>query len=126
MTVWDLVIDPILSGPQVRAWVWESGGAYFGVPVQNYAGWLVTTFAVYLAYRALEQRFSPPTGRPMGRGVAAMPVAAYGLMLFGDLASGVTPAGLFLIGPVVMGVPLLVALWRLAGHSGVSGDGHAA
>ena len=132
MTVWDLVIDPILSGPQARAWVWESGGAYFGVPVQNYAGWLVTTFVVYLAYRALEQRFSQPTDAPMRRGVAAMPVAAYGLMLLGDLASGVAPAGLFLIGPVVMGVPILLAFRRLAalsggsGRSGGSGDGRAA
>ena len=32
MTVWDLVIDPILSGPSVRAWIWETGGPYFGNP----------------------------------------------------------------------------------------------
>jgi len=115
MTVWDLVIDPILSGPDVRAWVWESGGAYFGVPVQNYFGWLVTTFAVYLAYRALEQRLGPSSGGPIDWRVAAMPVAAYGLMLFGDLASGVTPPGLFIIGPIVMGVPLILGAWRVAG-----------
>jgi len=34
--------------------------------------------------------------------VAALPVAAYGLMLLGDLASGVTPRELFVIGPIVM------------------------
>jgi putative membrane protein len=115
MTVWDLVIDPILSGPDVRAWVWGSGGAYFGVPVQNYFGWFVTTFVVYLAYRALEQRFGDLPAGPIDWRVAAMPVAAYGLMLFGDLASGVTPPELFVIGPIVMGVPLILGGWRVAG-----------
>src|SRR5450759_3987502 len=38
MTVWELVIDPILSGPTIRAWVWETGGPYFGIPIQNYLG----------------------------------------------------------------------------------------
>ena len=27
MTTWDLVLDPILSGPTVGAWVWERGGS---------------------------------------------------------------------------------------------------
>jgi putative membrane protein len=114
MTLWDLVIDPILSGPDVRAWVWESGGAYFGVPVQNYFGWLVTTFVVYLAYRALEQHWGSAPAGAIGWRVAAMPVVGYGLMLFGDLASGVTPPALFVIGPTVMGVPLALAAWNVA------------
>jgi putative membrane protein len=114
MTVWDLIVDPILAAPNVQAWIWERGGAYFGIPVQNYLGWLVTTFTVYLAYRAVEQR------RPIrdyvagiGPGAAALPVAAYGLMLAADLLSGVGPAQLIVIGPVAMGGPLAVASWRL-------------
>jgi putative membrane protein len=113
MTLWDLVIDPILSGPSVRAWIWETGGPYFGVPVHNYAGWLLTTFTVYLAYRAFEQRSPPIPLGPVTAGVAALPVATYGLMLASNLLSGVAPAGLAIIGPVVMGVPLAVAAWRL-------------
>ena len=120
MTVWDLVIDPILAGPLNRqpAWVWESGGAYFGVPVQNYAGWLVTTFIVYFLYRAAEQRESrglrgaaPACGMPWW--AAAMPVVAYGCMLVGDLLSGVTPVGVVPIGLLVMGVPFALAMWRV-------------
>jgi len=133
MTVWDLVIDPILSGPQVRAWVWETGGPYYGVPIQNYLGWLATTFAVYLAYRAIEQQVAPlpasaaaaagriderPAGLPAALGpvdrrVAALPVAAYGLMLAANLLSGVAPAGLAIVGLLVMGPPLALAAWRL-------------
>jgi putative membrane protein len=113
MTAWDLVMDPILSASTVHAWVWESGGAYFGVPVQNFVGWLVTTFTVYAAYRAVEQRIGGAALGPVDWRVGAMPVAAYGLMLAGDLMSGVTPPGIVPIGLVVMGVPLLLAVWRL-------------
>lgn len=113
MTLWDLVIDPILSGPSVRAWMWETGGPYFGIPIHNYVGWLLTTFTVYLAYRALEQRFAPVPLGPVTTGIAALPVATYGLMLASDLLSGLAPAGLAVIGALVMGVPVVATVWRL-------------
>jgi putative membrane protein len=113
MTIWDLVIDPILSGPSVRAWIWETGGPYFGIPIQNYAGWMLTTFTVYLAYRALEQRLAPVPLGPVTTSFAALPVATYGLMLASDLLSSLAPAGLAVIGVAVMGVPVIVAGWRL-------------
>lgn len=42
MTAWDVAMDPMM----VRAghWVWEVQGAFFGVPVQNYFGWWLTSF----------------------------------------------------------------------------------
>ncbi len=134
MTAWDLVVDPILSGPSVKAWIWETGGPYFGIPIHNYFGWLLTTFTVYLAYRALERGpgreaatlasdlTAAPAGTggaglPLSRAEAALPVAAYGLMLAADLLSGVAPAGLAVIGPIVMGVPFAAATWRLRRYS---------
>jgi putative membrane protein len=116
MTAWDLVVDPILSGPQVKAWIWEGGGPYFGIPIHNYAGWLLTTFTVYVGYRALEQRRAAQGAgdiAPLGPAAAALPVAAYGLMLIADLLSGVAPAGLAIIGAVVMGLPFAAAALRL-------------
>jgi uncharacterized membrane protein len=68
MTAWDLVVDPVLSGPTVGAWVWERGGPYYGVPIQNYLGWIVTTFTVYLLYRSVERR---STSQPVGRSPVA-------------------------------------------------------
>jgi hypothetical protein len=50
----------------------------------------------------------------MSAGVAVLPVAAYGLMLVSDLLSGVAPAGVAIIGPLVMGPPIALAAWRLA------------
>jgi uncharacterized membrane protein len=116
MTVWDLVIDPILSGPSARAWIWESGGPYFGIPIQNYLGWLATTFAVYLAYRAVEQHVASAPVGSMPAWVAALPVAAYALMLASNLLSGAAPAAVAPIGLVVMGIPVAIAtvrLWRI-------------
>jgi putative membrane protein len=115
MTAWDLVVDPILSGPNVRAWVWEEGGPYFGIPVQNYIGWMLTTFTVYLAYRFYERRQegrNAPAGST-STAVTAMPVLAYVAMLFSNLLSGGAPDALRVIGPFVMGLPALAALGRL-------------
>ncbi len=70
MAASDLLIDPILSGPTVGAWAWERGGPWYGVPLQNYLGWIVTAFTVYVLYRSVERRWWPrPQGcpRPQGR-----------------------------------------------------------
>ena len=112
MTAWDLVVDPVLSGPAVKAWIWEQGGPYFGIPVQNYIGWMLTTFTVYLIYRLFERRFD---SRPIGVltvPIALMPLIAYGsIMISNSLASG--PEALHVIGPFVMGLPLIAAAARL-------------
>ena len=69
MTAWDLVIDPILSGPTVGAWVWEGGGPYDGIPLQNSIGWIMTSFTVYVLYRSVERRWSlQPVGPLPGAG----------------------------------------------------------
>jgi putative membrane protein len=73
MTAWDLVVDPILSGPTVGAWVWEGGGPYYGVPFRNFLGWIVTTFTVYLLYRSVERRWTLQRVGPL-----SLPVLAAG------------------------------------------------
>jgi uncharacterized membrane protein len=118
MTAWDLVVDPVLSGPAVQAWIWEQGGAYFGIPIQNYVGWMLTTFTVYLLYRLFERTVSTTPVGPMTPIITALPLIAYGsLMITNSLAGG--PAALQVIGPFVMGLPLLAAstrLWKYAGR----------
>jgi uncharacterized membrane protein len=58
MTSWDLLMDPMMV--RMGAWVWDEPGAYFGVPLRNYAGWLVTTFTVFGAYRWIERGLGSP------------------------------------------------------------------
>ena len=41
MTAWDVVMDPVRVS--VGQWTWEVDGAYFGVPLQNYWGWVTAT-----------------------------------------------------------------------------------
>ena len=50
-------VKPGQPHPTVGAWVWERGGSYYGVPVQNYLGWIATTFTIYLLYRSVERRW---------------------------------------------------------------------
>ena len=122
MTAWDLVVDPILSGPAVKAWIWETGGPYFGIPVQNYFGWLLTTFTVYLAYRAVERRWGVAEVRaaggarsPLGaaaspRGEAASPRGAAasprGAAAIGPAALGPAALGPAALGPVAASLPV--------------------
>jgi carotene biosynthesis associated membrane protein len=55
MTAWDLIMDPIMV--HMGFWVWEVEGDYFGIPLHNYAGWLLTTFTIFLLYRFIAPRF---------------------------------------------------------------------
>lgn len=112
MTAWDLVVDPFLSGAEVAAWVWTSGGPYFGIPVQNFIGWMLTTFTVYVLYRLYETRFPLAPEGGMTRLIALLPLLAYAsIMISNMLSSG--PDALHVIAPFVMGLPLVMALTRL-------------
>ncbi len=48
LTAWDLVMDPLMVSR--RHWVWTVRGAYFGIPVQNYLGWMLTSIIIYGLY----------------------------------------------------------------------------
>lgn len=45
-TAWDLFLDPQMVA--WNAWVWAVPGVYFGIPLQNFAGWLLVAFCVSL------------------------------------------------------------------------------
>ena len=40
LTLMDGVLDP--GAASLDFWVWPEGGAYYGVPISNYAGWLLS------------------------------------------------------------------------------------
>jgi putative membrane protein len=46
MVMWDLTMDPVAS-TVLSQWVWQSPGAYFGVPLTNFLTWFVTVFIFY-------------------------------------------------------------------------------
>jgi uncharacterized membrane protein len=113
MTAWDLVVDPYLSGPTERAWIWEDGGQYFGVPLHNFGGWLLTTFTIYFLFQLLSERKSQVSpNRPLSIPIILLPLIGYGAMMITNIIPG-EPPELRIIGPIVMGIPLAIAAIRL-------------
>jgi len=49
MVAWDVSMDPAWSTLE-HAWIWQQGGAYFGVPITNFLGWFLTGYFYYLGF----------------------------------------------------------------------------
>ncbi|MGQ9904506.1 MAG: carotenoid biosynthesis protein [Anaerolineae bacterium] len=126
MTAWDLSLDPRMVS--AGYWVWRDGGPYFGIPLSNFAGWLLTSFIIYAVWRVFDRPIpavsldqSQPATAPLH---AALPVLAYIVTWLGESIANV----LFWSGPVVglavfagMGlfaVPALILLARQGFESG--------
>lgn len=44
LTAWDLFLDPQMVAD--GQWAWAADGAYLGIPLSNYAGWLATSAVI--------------------------------------------------------------------------------
>jgi uncharacterized membrane protein len=62
MVAWDMTMDPVRSTIQ-QSWIWQDGGAYFGVPFTNFIpGWFLVVWLIfqlialylYVAYESAE------------------------------------------------------------------------
>jgi putative membrane protein len=106
LTAWDLFLDPQMV--EHGYWVWEVDGAYEGIPLSNYAGWLGTGVAVL----AVLDRLRPvrPPGVPL-LGLytwwAVMSTVGF-LAFFGRPLVGV-------VGGIGMGTCAALAWWRRRG-----------
>lgn len=87
MVVWDLALDPVWSTVE-HGWVWQRGGAYFGVPLMNFAGWYLTNFVIYLLFAEFLRGRSVPRHRLPER-LRKIPVIFYGVAAAGNLLLGV-------------------------------------
>lgn len=130
MTGWDMVMDPGMSA--AGNWVWEKGGSYFGVPLHNYFGWLLTTFLVYcgagLIWRAVEAQTlrtrSGETVYGVARGFAALPVIVYAVdgMQYVSAAKIRALHAVALFAMVMPGLLALIQTWMVDdGAVGVAG-----
>jgi len=104
ITAWDLAVDPVFSS--LGFWVWEDGGSYFGVPLQNFVGWLMTTFTIFLFYRLWERQAGIHPIGPVSKLAVWMPPFIYGSQA---LSVFVRP-NLGIITFFAMGFPLLAAI----------------
>lgn len=58
VTAFDLALDP--GAVSQRYWSYEAGGAYYGVPLSNFAGWLVSGFLGALLFSVFARDQTPP------------------------------------------------------------------
>jgi putative membrane protein len=116
MTAWDTVMDPGMAA--AGNWVWEQGGAYFGVPLGNYPGWLLTTFLVYcgagLIWRGTESQVSRarPGAPTVTAGFAGLPVIVYAVHGMRYVTAGSIEA-LHVVALFTMVLPGVVALMQV-------------
>lgn len=111
MTAWDTVMDPGMA--RAGAWTWEQGGAYFGVPEHNFAGWLVTTLSVYALAELIFRRLDPDwVGRVQGL-YGGLPALLYALLALDRVLLPSLPE-LRIVAAFGMGFVALLALLRLA------------
>jgi len=66
----DIVIDPVaLQGNRWflgQIYGYREGGVHFGVPLSNYAGWLLTSFFLVLALQIIDARGGKRSEKPAG------------------------------------------------------------
>lgn len=108
ITGWDMVMDPGMA--RAHNWVWEQGGPYFGVPLRNYFGWMLTTFIIYCLAGALwrnQKGEDIPT-----KTFAGLPVILYAFYALRYLMVNSIPA-LKAVALFSMGTPGLLALFQL-------------
>ena len=84
MVSWDLAFDPIFSTVN-QGWVWLDGGSYFGVPISNFLGWLLTTF-VFLQLFAFYLKWRPDSQFASGKSSRAEGLQA--VLFYGLIATG--------------------------------------
>ena len=61
MTAWDVVMDPMMV--YGGNWIWEVQGGYFGVPLQNFWGWWLTTFTAVALFLLFSRKMTMPIPR---------------------------------------------------------------
>jgi putative membrane protein len=122
MTAWDLSLDPRMVAD--GNWIWHDGGAYFGIPLSNFAGWIITSAMIYAVWALLDKGewrlstgdSSAPT--PITSLQSQLPIWAYIITWIGESMAN----ALFWGGPLValcvwvamglFGAPALLILIR--------------
>ena len=83
MEAWDFANDPVWANID-RLWVWQNGGAYFGVPLTNFLG-------LYLVYYLIHQLFAiylrgrSPIASPLPAGYWRWAIIFYALCAAGGV-----------------------------------------
>lgn len=111
LTSWDFVLDPAMSQTALPFWYWQQPGGFFGMPYQNFAGWMGTG-ALFMTVSAVLWKNTP---LKLDRSQLGLPLAVY-LSNFAFAAIMSCAAGFWI--PVLLGlfvgVAPIVILWSMA------------
>ncbi|MBP1693563.1 MAG: putative rane protein [Chloroflexi bacterium] len=115
MTAWDLVMDPFMV--KAGHWVWDIRGAYFGIPLQNYFGWWLTTFVTLGLFMMLSKQTLPLFTRKDWTGFDLLVVYVYAINGFNSI---LTDYNLELSGPALVGIFAMLPWILLALYSPIN------
>lgn len=115
LTAWDIVLDFAMSQDSIRFWEWQQSGAFYGMPYQNFAGWLGTG-SVFMTVAACfwgRQRLG------LSRGDLVLPLIVY-LINFSFGAVITLAAGIWIpcLLATAFGLVPAVVLWWIVPTSG--------
>lgn len=111
LTSWDFVLDPAMSQTALPFWYWHQPGAFFGMPYQNFVGWMGTG-AVFMSVAALIWRPQAPVLRSRS---LDLPLAIYlGNFAFAAVMSIGAGFWIPLLLGLLLGVLPAVTCWKLA------------
>jgi uncharacterized membrane protein len=90
MTAWDVAMDPIWATVG-HLWIWEQGGVYFGVPLSNFLGWLLTNYVIYQLFALALRRGGRANGagEDSAQGYSRVALIFYGVTAAGNLLLGI-------------------------------------
>ncbi|NJL46805.1 MAG: carotenoid biosynthesis protein [Leptolyngbyaceae cyanobacterium SM2_5_2] len=116
LTSWDFVLDPAMSQTALPFWYWHQPGAFFGMPYQNFAGWLGTGVVFMSLGLAIWHRFRLLPEQPQS---VTLPLVVYTANFAFALVMSLA-AGFYV--PIAMGmvtglIPALLC-WRAANQQG--------
>jgi len=120
MTFNDLALDPISSTIK-GDWTWVNGGAYFGVPIHNFYGWVGTifVFTILVGLLLLRKSSSEMVARPVPMVFAYQAVVMYVIFMMSTLvkpllgATGEIYTAMFMVASLIMMLPILASIAAL-------------
>lgn len=95
MSMYDLVTDPF-NAPIKEQWVWHDGGEFFGVPVQNFLGWILCTYTFFQIFTLLIYYWEEKKGERISKAVVdtkqywLLGLACHVVMGVREIALGIT------------------------------------
>lgn len=111
LTSWDFVLDPAMTQTLIPFWEWFQPGPFFGMPLQNFGGWMLTGSVFMLVANLLWGKEQPTFNRKQLLLPLLLYIANFMFAMIMSLAAGIIlPVGL----GILLGLGPAIGLWWMA------------